>query len=172
MLRVLSPIQHRRERGVNVLLMTVLGIIASLVFLGWGSASYLNGIDSAKTKQVQQTLLSIAAKIQQYENDTGSYPSVGQWSDPIFAMPTYFSVTPCDPIDTSCTPTSSSSDFAFQCTSDGNCAVFSTSHHPTSTLNGVPHWNNMAPFSAPPSTCGSNNCSEPTYSTVYGMEAW
>jgi len=151
--------------------MTVLGILASLIFLGWGSAAYFSGVDSAKTQSAKQSILSIAAKVQQYENDTGTLPSNnGGWMDVVAAMPSYFPVTPCDATDKTCTPTSTTSDFLVS--SLGTEFLISDSAtHPSNTLDGLSGLNGFGPPSATKCNTKANvTCTTLYYDSIYGFQ--
>lgn len=156
----------RSERGVNVLLLTVLGIVATIIFLGVGIAPMLGAVDSTDTAKAKTMLeADIPAVVHQYQLDNfGQLPDTNNtWMDVKTAMPGYFPVTPCDPVDNSCTPTSSASDFtiisgpaAYGSTSDYTIAESAAISHPIAELNGLPGWNGQYGF--PTGTCTATSC--------------
>gem|GEM_PF-1653009 len=172
---VFQSAPRRRERGINVLLLTVLGIIATLVFLGVGIAPMLNSVDSTKTAKAREIMASdIAVAVHQYLLEHGSLPPTnGGWADVKAAMPTSFPATPCDPADTTCTPTSATSDF--QITTGVNSAgqldylIYDPIAHPTSTLRGLPAITGT-PFTNDTVTCGPADCSHLYYDGLYGFQ--
>lgn len=168
---VLQSTPRRRERGINVLLLTVLGIIATLVFLGVGIAPMLDTLDSTKTAKAKEIMATdIATQVHNYFMNAGQFPGFTE-ADVLAAMPSYFAATPCDPADSSCTTTSSTSDYriytAVLSSGTTDYLIMDTVSHPSYTLNGMLKY---AAIGSPPSAVCANNCSHVEYDGIYGIE--
>jgi len=158
-----SPL--RRERGVNILLLTVLGIVATLVFLGVGIAPMLNTLDAtntAKSKTIMAADITVA--VHRYIVDHGSLPVTSDWTDVLTALPGYFTVTPCDPADSACTSLSGTSDYQIYTVQNSSnygfisdYTIMDTFSHPASELKGLANYTGV--FGAPGSTpCTATSC--------------
>jgi len=172
---VFQSAPRRRERGINILLLTVLGIIATLVFLGVGIAPMLGTVDSTKIAKAKEMMATdIATQVHNYYMNTNQFPGTTTAADVVTALgSSYFPATPCDPSDSSCTPTSSTSDFTIASGLDASNRsdydIFDTVAHPGASLNGMNKW--TANFTAPATTCSAGGCTKLVYDGLYGIMA-
>lgn len=154
-----------RERGINVLLLTVLGIVATLVFLGVGIAPMLGTLDATNTAKSKTIMASdITVAVHQYIIDRGSLPVTSDWTDVLTALPGYFRSTPCDPADSSCKSTSSTSDYQIYTVQNSSnygfisdYTIMDTVSHPAAEMKGLANYTGV--FGAPgTSPCTATSC--------------
>ena len=168
-----GPRVEATESGANILINNIVGIIIGVIFLGVGIAVLLNTLDSSRTARAKDTMDRVASEVHDYYLDNGTFPAPGAFKNVMTAMPGYFQATPCDPVDTTCTPTSALSDFdVLSGTAPGTNAsdylLFDWgAQHTERTLNGLPKY--AAAFTAPTAKC-LNNCTQLVYDGLYGFE--
>jgi len=160
---------RRRERGINVLLLTVLGIIATLAFLGVGIPSLLNSVDSARTAKARDIIATdIPTVVHQYETDhNGQLPIQGGFTDVMQTkLGPYLPATPCDPADSSCASTSAASDLSYAA-GPQDYAVYDNYPHNAALLTGLPRFSGVG--NPPGSACASNACTHLVFDALYGV---
>lgn len=160
------------ERGINYLLVTMIGVAVAGLFLAFGVPGILGALDSARTAKAKDVMASdIATQVHTYFVDTGSFPGSGSTNEVMAAMgSTYFPATPCDPVDSTCTPTSASSDFyVYSGVTSSNQVdydIHDASPHPAKTLRGLQKYGGN--FIAPTATC-ANDCTHLEDDGVFGI---
>jgi hypothetical protein len=162
------------ERGINYLVVTLVGIAVAVAFMVASNAGLLNTYDAAKTQQAKTVIADIASKAQQVDNNTGSYPSpINALTDVLTAMPGSFAAPPCDALDKTCpAQTTTSSDFfidSWTVSGTWQFIIYDAVKHPSPTLNGLPQNNR---FAAPIATCQTPtlNCTHLWFSSSYGFQ--
>jgi hypothetical protein len=157
------------ERGVNYLLVTLVGIAIALIFMVFNVGGLLVNLDTARTVKAKEVLSSdVSNAVHGYLiNNSGQLPIQGGFTDVMATtIASYLSSTPCDPSDTACTPTSASSDIQYAAGST-DWAAYDTYARPARTLNGLPRFAGVG--NAPGSVCDSTSCMHLVYDGKYGM---
>ncbi len=170
-----GPRTNGAESGANILINNIVGIIIGVIFLGVGIAVLLNTLDSSRTARAKDIMANeVASEVHAYYLDQGAFPAPGTtWTDVMTAMPGYFQSAPCDPVDATCNPASTTaSDFRVVsgATSTGasDYDISDSAWHPARTLNGLPRWAGW--FTAPTAKCSAANpCTSLYYDGLYGI---
>ena len=168
-----GPRTKGAESGANILINNIVGIIIGVIFLGVGIAVLLNTLDSSRTARAKDTMDRIASEVHDYYLDHGVFPSPGAVADVMTAMPGYFQSAPCDPVDATCNPSSTTaSDFSIESgvtsTDASDYVIFDhVPSHAMRTLNGLPKYVGLF---APPTTHCLNSCQYLIYDGIYGFE--
>jgi type II secretory pathway pseudopilin PulG len=165
----------RSERGVNYLLVTLVGIAIALIFMVANAGGLLGNFDSARTAKAKEVMGSdISSAAHAYLMSNGTYPASGTAADVVVALAGYLPTTPCDPSDVippPCAPTDATSSFTIisgvTATNQTDFVIQDSIAHPGQTLNNLEKW--TANYTAPATTCSLNACTHLVYDAIYGI---
>ena len=169
-----GPRAKGAESGANILINNIVGIIIGVIFLGVGIAVLLNTLDSSRTARAKDIMANeVASEVHAYYLDQGKFPAPGTAADVMTAMPGYFQSAPCDPVDATCSPSSTTaSDFdvisGVTSTNASDYVLTDTAAHPGRTLNGLPKF--AGNYTAPTATCSAAACTKLVYDGLFGVE--